>query len=287
VRISQDAIYRALYYEGRGALKCELVACLRAGRALPVQRARSRQKAWARVTPEVLISEGALPKATTAPLPGHGEGDLVIGLQRSAVGIVAERATRLRYSFTSLMRMAGVSPHARRMVGAGWLWRGHDGQYSRNHHSVFRAIAFLTWDRGKQLSACPIHRPDRAARPLRRPVFTFAELARTKTQKDCCLGTSRKVRPLSLDRRENRRSRCCDHLRSRRDTGVTSTIESAQHRKFRYTHRRAEAKAVASRGKTPATTARWPRRSNRCTRLNSSATEPWRGTDDTRRESST
>lgn len=57
MRISHEAIYQALYVEARGALKRELVAGLRTGRALRVPRARSRRKAWAHVTPEVMISE--------------------------------------------------------------------------------------------------------------------------------------------------------------------------------------------------------------------------------------
>jgi IS30 family transposase len=50
MRISHEAIYQALYVQGRGALQRELVACLRTGRALRVPRARARQKAWAHVT---------------------------------------------------------------------------------------------------------------------------------------------------------------------------------------------------------------------------------------------
>ena len=57
MRISHEAIYQALYVQGRGALKRELVACLRTGRALRVPKARSRQTAWGHVTPDVLISE--------------------------------------------------------------------------------------------------------------------------------------------------------------------------------------------------------------------------------------
>src|ERR1019366_3743852 len=57
MRIRHEAIYQALYVQGRGALERELVACLRTGRALRVPRSRARQTTRAHVAPEVLISE--------------------------------------------------------------------------------------------------------------------------------------------------------------------------------------------------------------------------------------
>jgi hypothetical protein len=57
MRISHEAIYQSLYIQGRGALKRELVWCLRSGRALRAPRERSRRKTWAHVTPETLISQ--------------------------------------------------------------------------------------------------------------------------------------------------------------------------------------------------------------------------------------
>ena len=51
MRIGPDAIYQALYIEDWGALKRELVWCLRTGRALRVPRARARGKTWTHVTP--------------------------------------------------------------------------------------------------------------------------------------------------------------------------------------------------------------------------------------------
>ena len=53
MRISHEAIYQALYVQGRGALQRELAACLRTGRALRVPRARARQRAKSSVTDEV------------------------------------------------------------------------------------------------------------------------------------------------------------------------------------------------------------------------------------------
>ena len=57
MRISHEAIYQALYVQGRGALKRELVACLRTGRAVRVPRARTRGRGKKFVTPEIMISE--------------------------------------------------------------------------------------------------------------------------------------------------------------------------------------------------------------------------------------
>lgn len=81
MRISHEAIYQSLYIQGRGALKRELVWCLRTGRALRAPRERSRRKAWAHVTPETLISERPT-EAEDRAVPGHWEGDLLIGLER-------------------------------------------------------------------------------------------------------------------------------------------------------------------------------------------------------------
>jgi IS30 family transposase len=100
MRISHEAIYQALYVESRGALKRELVACLRTGRALRAPRARARRQAWAHVTPEVMISDRPAEVEDRA-VPGHWEGDLAIGLERSAIGTLVERTTR----FTMLVAM--------------------------------------------------------------------------------------------------------------------------------------------------------------------------------------
>ena len=100
MRISHEAIYQALYIQGRGALKRELVACLRIGRALRVPRARTRQRGKRFVTAEVMISKRP-PEAEDRAVPGHWEGDLIIGLHRSAIGTLVERSTR----FTMLLHL--------------------------------------------------------------------------------------------------------------------------------------------------------------------------------------
>jgi IS30 family transposase len=154
MHISHEAIYQALFIQGRGGLKRELVACLRTGRALRVPRARSRQRAGGHVTPEVMISERPA-EADDRAVPGHWEGDLIIGTDRSAIGTLVERTTR----FTMLL-------HLPRMEGYGIESRVKNGPAlaGRGAEAVRDAIAAtivtlpeqlrrtLTWDRGKELA---------------------------------------------------------------------------------------------------------------------------------------
>ena len=154
MRISHEAIYQALYVESRGALKRELVTCLRTGRALRVPRARVQRKAWAHVTPEVMISER--PAEVEERLsPGHLEGDLIIGLERSAIGTLVDRTTR----FTFLV-------HLPREDGYGVIPRTKNGPALAGYGAISMKNALaatisslpqqlrrsLTWDRGKELS---------------------------------------------------------------------------------------------------------------------------------------
>jgi IS30 family transposase len=88
MRISHEAIYQALYVESRGALRRDLVACLRTGRALRVPRARSKRKAWAHVTPEVMISQRPAEAADRA-VPGHWESQWCCQAAGASCGGVA------------------------------------------------------------------------------------------------------------------------------------------------------------------------------------------------------
>src|SRR5690606_4214122 len=155
MRISHEAIYQALSVESRGALKRELVACLRTGRALRVPRGRAKQKAWAHVTPEVLISERPA-EAEDRAVPGHWEGDLIIGLERSAVGTLVERTTR----FTKLVHLPREEGYRHKHTpkngpalagyGAVTMKNALAATMSTLPENVLRS---LTWDRGKELSA--------------------------------------------------------------------------------------------------------------------------------------
>ncbi|MDR0216140.1 MAG: IS30 family transposase [Comamonas sp.] len=154
MRISHEAIYQALYIQGRGALKRETVSYLRTGRALRVPRARCQAKAWAHVSEEVMICNRPF-EIEDRKVPGHWEGDLIIGLGRSAIGTLVERTSRL----TMLV-------HLPREDGYGLTPRVKNGQPLAGYGAVTMANALrktvtklpaqlwksLTWDRGKELS---------------------------------------------------------------------------------------------------------------------------------------
>ncbi|MEO7122296.1 MAG: IS30 family transposase [Lacisediminihabitans sp.] len=155
MRISHEAIYQSLYIEGRGALKRELVWCLRTGRALRAPRERSRRKTWAHVTPETLISERPA-EAEDRAVPGHWEGDLVIGLERSAIGTVVERTTR----FTLLVHLPREDGYRHKETPRNGPALGGYGAITMKNaltntmSTLPKELArSLTWDRGKELSA--------------------------------------------------------------------------------------------------------------------------------------
>jgi IS30 family transposase len=155
MRISHEAIYQSLYIEGRGALKRELVWCLRTGRALRAPRERSRRKTWAHVTPETLISERPAEVEDRA-VPGHWEGDLLIGLERSAIGTVVERTTR----FTMLVHLPREDGYQHKhTIKNGPALAGYGAITMKNALANTMSTLpqqlgrSLTWDRGKEMSA--------------------------------------------------------------------------------------------------------------------------------------
>ena len=154
MRCSHETIYQALFIESRGALKRELVACLRTGRALREPRARTRNRPGGHVTADVVISQRPAEVEDRA-VPGHWEGDLIIGLNRSAIGTLVERSTR----DTMLV-------HLLRAEGYGMVAPTKNGPPLGGYGAVAMKEALvetmttlpeqlrrtLTWDRGKELS---------------------------------------------------------------------------------------------------------------------------------------
>ena len=154
MRISHEAIYQSLYVQGRGALKRELIACLRTGRALRVPRERTRRRGKNYVTDEVMISERPA-EAEDRAVPGHWEGDLILGLERSAIGTLVERNTR----FTMLLHLPPLEGHGKAPpVKGGPALTGHGAEAVRD--AIAKQIntlpgqlrRTLTWDQGTEMA---------------------------------------------------------------------------------------------------------------------------------------
>ena len=154
MRISHEAIYQALYVQGRGALRRELTACLRTGRALRVPRERVRNRGKSFVTPEILIRERPASIEDRA-VPGHWEGDLILGLASTAIGTLVERSTR----FTMLLHLPPLPGHRQQPRDKrGPALAGHGADAVRG--AITKAMAYLpaqfrkslTWDQGTEMS---------------------------------------------------------------------------------------------------------------------------------------
>ena len=119
-----------------------------------VPRARSQGRGKSFITPEVLISERP-PEVQDRAVPGHWEGDLILGLRSSAIGTLVERTTR----FTMLLHLPpmeghGMAPREKN----GPALAGHGAQAVRD--AIARTITglpeqlrrSLTWDQGAELA---------------------------------------------------------------------------------------------------------------------------------------
>ncbi|MFD8558957.1 IS30 family transposase [Streptosporangium canum] len=94
MHVAHETIYQALYVQGRGELRRELTRALRTGRARRKPRRQAQQRQPRYSTPMVMISERPA-EADDRAVPGHWEGDLIIGKEhKSAIGTLVERTTR-------------------------------------------------------------------------------------------------------------------------------------------------------------------------------------------------
>lgn len=140
MRISHEAIYQALFVQGRGVLRSELTACLRTGRVLRVPRGRVRRRGKGFVSPEIIISERPA-EATDRAVPGHWEGDLILGLGSSAIGTLVERTTR----FTMLLHLPRLAGHGEApRVKNGPALAGHGAEAVRRDHAHRHHLARRT-----------------------------------------------------------------------------------------------------------------------------------------------
>ena len=135
--VSHETIYQSLYVQSRGALRRELTACLRTGRAMRRPKRRTDERRG-RIKDMVMISERPAHVEDRA-VPGHWEGDLIIGKDsKSAIGTLVERTTR----FVMLL-------HLPARHGAEEVQRAMVAEMS---HLPARLRASLTWDQGSEMA---------------------------------------------------------------------------------------------------------------------------------------
>jgi IS30 family transposase len=162
MRVSHETIYQALYVQGRGALRRELTAALRTGRALRMPRRQAqarRERPAGRIRDMVNISERPAEVADRA-VPGHWEGDLILGKDnKSAIGTLVERRTRFvmlldlpdgRDAATVAAVMTGVIRTLPPLLLGSLTW--DQGKEMAHHRKI-------TMDTGLQIYFCDPHSP--------------------------------------------------------------------------------------------------------------------------------
>jgi transposase, IS30 family len=136
MRVSAETIYQSLYIQSRGALRRDLTKCLRTGRALrrPCRQAGQRKN---RIPDMINISQRPA-EADDRAVPGHWEGDLIIGKNNAtAIGTLVERTT----GYTMLVHLPdGYKPEQVRDALASKIQTIPD---------ILRAS--LTWDQGPEM----------------------------------------------------------------------------------------------------------------------------------------
>jgi transposase, IS30 family len=138
--VSHETIYQSLFVQGRGALRAELAASLRSGRAMR----RPRRRVGARrgqLKDMVMISERPAEVEDRA-VPGHWEGDLLIGKDaKSAIVTLVERSTR--YVMLGHIGRSRTAPVVRDVLTS--LIQRLPNELARS----------LTWDQGKEMAEHP------------------------------------------------------------------------------------------------------------------------------------
>jgi IS30 family transposase len=195
MRISHEAVYQALFVQGRGALRRELTACLRTGRVLRVPRARVRRRGKGFVSPEIMISRRPA-EAVDRAVPGHWEGDLILGLGSSAIGTLVERTTR----FTMLLHLPRLAGHGDvQRTKNGPALAGHGAEAVRD--AITRTIITLpeelrrslTWDQGAEMAQHERLKIDAGVQVTSAIHIAHGSVAPTRTPTGCCASTFRKA----------------------------------------------------------------------------------------------
>jgi IS30 family transposase len=138
LHVSHEAIYQALYLQGRGGLRRELTAALRTGRTRRQPHRTNGQRRPRFTEPMIMISERPA-EADDRAVPGHWEGDLIIGQDnQSAIGTLVERTTR--YVMLVHLGAGRTAEHVR------------DGLITTMTGLPAHLKRSLTWDQGTEMA---------------------------------------------------------------------------------------------------------------------------------------
>jgi len=136
-QVSHETIYKSLFIQARGALKKELLQHLRKTRAMRRSRHHTQKTDnHGRITNTVSIRERPA-EAEDRAVPGHWEGDLIMGGNNSQIATLVERHTR----YVMLVRVPRKD--TRTVINA----------LIKHAHKLPRELyKSLTWDRGKEMA---------------------------------------------------------------------------------------------------------------------------------------
>ena len=137
MRVSHETIYMSLFVQSRGALRQELHACLRTGRAMRRPKGRRQPSGVGKIRDMVMISDRPA-EIDDRAVPGHWEGDLILGKQPAGVGTLVERTSRF------VMLFALPDGRTAEKVNAGLA-----ATIGRLPAELARS---LTWDQGTELA---------------------------------------------------------------------------------------------------------------------------------------
>jgi IS30 family transposase len=180
MQVSHETIYQALYVQGRGSLRLEIATALRSGRVIRRQQ-RPEGPRPQRFREMVMISDRP-PEIEDRAVPGHWEGDLIIGstASRSAIGTLVERTS----GCVMLLHLPG--DHTAGTVA--------DAMITAMKTLPEQLRRSMTWDQGWR---CPSIRRSRWRPGCRSTSATRTHrgnAAATRTPMGCCENISRKAR---------------------------------------------------------------------------------------------
>ena len=136
-QVSHETIYKTLYIQARGALKKELLQHLRRKRMMRHGRSHTQKTpTHGRIKDMVSIRERP-PSVEDRAVPGHWEGDLLVGTNNSQIATLVERHTR----YVMLVRVP--SKDTRTVI---------DALIKQAHKLPRELYKSLTWDCGKEMA---------------------------------------------------------------------------------------------------------------------------------------